>query len=234
MGRKKDESNVKIVKKGPPQRYKKTRVVTIKNDEDEEIIVELTDQHIIFCKQYLAHNLNGTKAAIAAGYEVKSAGSHASRLLRNDQIIKYIDLLKKDLGKRIGITADMIALELAKIGFADLRKFYTENNSLQNINELSDEAAGAISSIEVFEEFEGQGENRQLIGFTRKLKMHDKVRSLESLAKMIGADGISKVAQTDTKGEDVDPVKTILMLPPGLNIDLPTNLETDDIKDEGE
>ena len=205
MGRKKDESNVKIIKKGPRKQSTKKRDVTV-TDGEEEIILDLTDQHIIFCKQYLAHNMNGTKAAIAAGYSPPTAGHQASRLLKNEQITKFIDLLKKDLGKRIGITADMIALELAKIGFADLRKFYTENNSLQNINELNDEAAGAISSVEVFEEFEGQGENRQLIGFTRKIKMHDKVRSLESLAKMISADGILKIAQTDTAGNDVKQV----------------------------
>ncbi|MCZ2085364.1 MAG: terminase small subunit [Flavobacteriales bacterium] len=191
----------KIKKIGDRKQNGKKDVVI--EDELDEITVELTDQQMLFCQQYVANNLNGTKAAIKAGYTEANAGVHASRLLSNDNIKKYVEVLKKDLGKRIGITADMIALELAKIGFADVRKFYTENNSLQNINELNDEAAGAISSVEVFEEFEGQGENRQLIGFTRKVKMHDKVRSLESLAKMIGADGVLKIAQTDTAGNDV-------------------------------
>ena len=41
----------------------------------------------------------------------------------------------------------------------------------------------AISSIEVFEEFEGSGKDRVYIGDTKKLKIWDKVKALELLGK---------------------------------------------------
>lgn len=208
----------KIKKVGDRKQNGKKDVVI--EDELDEITVELTDQQMLFCQQYVANNLNGTKAAIKAGYTAANAGVHASRLLSNDNIKKYVDVLKKDLGRRIDISADMIALEFAKIGFSDMRNFYDENNSLLNISELNDKAAAAVSYVEELEMTGGDSTDNKI---TRKIKLHDKVRALEALAKMIGADGITRIAQTDTDGNDIKQISIIL--PPGINVEFPDNIE---------
>lgn len=50
----------------------------------------MTDQRKLFCDEYLKC-LNGTKAAVAAGYKENSARQQASQLLDDEEIIKYIE-----------------------------------------------------------------------------------------------------------------------------------------------
>ena len=50
----------------------------------------MTDQRRLFCDEYLKC-LNGTKAAIAAGYSETSARSQASQLLDDEEVQKYIE-----------------------------------------------------------------------------------------------------------------------------------------------
>lgn len=175
----------------------------IVHDASYDVEVVLTDQQILFCQQYLATRMNAKEAALRAGYSPTSAGLTAARLLINPEVKKYITVLKKNLALRIGISAEMIAKEIAKIAFSDIRTFYNIDNSLKDINELSDTAASTIAGIDVFEEYDRQGKKRQLVGFTKRIKMYDKVRSLEILAKMLGVDGVTKVAQTDIEGNNI-------------------------------
>ena len=49
----------------------------------------LTTQQELFCEEYLT-DLNGTQAAIRAGYSAKTAAATASRLLRNVNIQAHI------------------------------------------------------------------------------------------------------------------------------------------------
>lgn len=51
---------------------------------------ELNEQQKLFCDEYLA-DLNGTQAAIRAGYSAKTAAATASRLLRNVKVREYIE-----------------------------------------------------------------------------------------------------------------------------------------------
>ena len=50
----------------------------------------MTDQRKKFCDEYLIC-LNGTKAAIAAGYSERTARQQASQLLDDEEIVKYIE-----------------------------------------------------------------------------------------------------------------------------------------------
>lgn len=50
----------------------------------------MTEQRKKFCDEYLIC-LNGTKAAISAGYKENSARQQASQLLDDDEIVKYIE-----------------------------------------------------------------------------------------------------------------------------------------------
>ena len=54
----------------------------------------MTQKQVRFCEHY-ASSLNATKAAIFAGYSEKSATNQGSRLIRNDEIQKYIHELQE-------------------------------------------------------------------------------------------------------------------------------------------
>ena len=65
-----------------------------------------------FVREYLRHNMNGTQAAICAGYSERSAASQASRLLRNPEIRAYRDALLQEQFDAIGVTKHSIAAEV--------------------------------------------------------------------------------------------------------------------------
>jgi len=65
--------------------------------------LELSDKQKRFCEEYCL-DWNGSKAAIRAGYSEESAKEQASRLLTNDNIQAYIQLIKNDLEYLCGIS----------------------------------------------------------------------------------------------------------------------------------
>lgn len=75
---------------------------------------KLNDKQKMFCKEYLI-DLNGSQAAIRAGYSEKTANPQAARLLANVNIQSYIEELKSKRNARVGITADEV-LENLRIG----------------------------------------------------------------------------------------------------------------------
>lgn len=163
----------------------------------------LNDRQKLFCHYYITEKFNGTQAAIKAGYAKGSANEQAARLLANDSISTYVDKLKEDLGLRLGISRERVALELAKIGFFDIRKIYNDEGGLMNIKDVDDDSAGAIAGIESFEEFEGYGTQREKTGDVRKVKIWDKRAALADLNKMLGYNEPEKNETTFKIGKDL-------------------------------
>lgn len=81
----------------------------------------LTDKQRRFVEEYLV-DLNATQAAIRAGYSAKTAQEQSSRLLSNVMVQQAIREAQEARSQRTEITADRVLQELAKIGFADIRK----------------------------------------------------------------------------------------------------------------
>jgi hypothetical protein len=71
-----------------------------------------------FVEEYLV-DLNGTQAAIRAGYARSGAQQEATRLLTNPDIHEAITEARSRLSQRTEITQDEVMAEFAKIGFAD-------------------------------------------------------------------------------------------------------------------
>lgn len=69
------------------------------------------EKHERFCEEYLI-DLNGTQAAIRAGYKKRSAAAQASALLRNHEILARVRELRKERMDRLALNADFVVLEL--------------------------------------------------------------------------------------------------------------------------
>lgn len=148
----------------------------------------MTDAQKRFCDEYLI-DLNATRAYKVAYPNCKkdeTASAAGSRLLGNVKVQEYISEKQKEIEKRTEVTQDMIIKELAKIAFLDIRNLYTENGQLKNVADMDDNTAGAISSLETLEEYDGYGDDREKIGDTQKVKLLDKTRALELLGKHLG------------------------------------------------
>lgn len=148
----------------------------------------MTDAQKRFCDEYLI-DLNATRAYKVAYKNCKSdltARTNGSKLLTNTNIKEYISKKQKEIEKRTEVTQDMVIKELAKIAFLDIRKLYTENGQLKNVADIDDDTAGAISSLETLEEYDGYGDDREKIGDTQKVKLLDKTKALELLGRHLG------------------------------------------------
>lgn len=148
----------------------------------------MTDAQKRFCDEYLI-DLNATRAykvAYPSCKKEETANAASSRMLRNVKVQEYISKKQQEIEKRTEVTQDMVIKELAKIAFLDIRKLYTENGQLKNIVDIDSDTAGAISSLETLEEYEGYGEDKEKIGNTQKVKLLDKTKALELLGKHLG------------------------------------------------
>lgn len=148
----------------------------------------MTDAQKRFCDEYLI-DLNATRAYKVAYPRCKkdeTANAASSRMLRNVKVQECISEKQKEIEKRTEVTQDMVIKELAKIAFLDIRKLYTENGQLKNVADIDSDTAGAISSLETLEEYEGYGDDREKIGDTQKVRLLDKTKALELLGRHLG------------------------------------------------
>lgn len=143
---------------------------------------KLTEQQDIFCQEYIV-DLNATQAAIRAGYSPASANEQASRMLAKANIQDRVNKLAAARAARTQTTADRVLMELGKLGLSDVRKLFDDKGGLLPPNLWPDDIAVAVSSVEVEELFDGYGEDRTQIGYTKKVKLWDKTKALELIGK---------------------------------------------------
>jgi phage terminase small subunit len=145
---------------------------------------KLTEKQIRFCQEYII-DLNGTQAAIRAGYSEDTAASIASENLTKPNIQEYTQELLEDRATRTKATADKVISELYHLICFDPAIIYDENNCLKDIASIPKEARKSIASIEVFEEYQKaeNGRGKELIGFTKKVKFWDKTKIIELMGK---------------------------------------------------
>lgn len=82
-------------------------------------------------------------------------------------------------------TIQRVLLELKRMSTVDVRGAYNDDGTLKDIKSLSPELAACIAGIETDEIFEGTGEHRTWIGYTKKVKFWDKNSAIEKLGKTL-------------------------------------------------
>jgi len=147
-----------------------------------ESVSDLSPKQDRFCQVYVIE-LNGKKAAIKAGYSKKTAESQASRLLSKAKVRARVDQLKLKVEKKLEIKKENILRELHQISTTDILYLFNEDGSFKPLKEIPEAIRRSIASVEVEELFEGKGEERQHIGYTKKIKFWDKLGSLKLLGQ---------------------------------------------------
>lgn len=141
------------------------------------------NKHERFCQEYLV-DLNGTQAAIRAGYTERSAASQASTLLKNPNILVRVGELRKEMRERLALNADFVVLELI-----DTYKKCKNPTPVKTLNPKT-----------------GKYEECGVYGFDSK----GALKALEQLDKHIGAQGIEDQQKNNllemikATGEDIN------------------------------
>ncbi|TNE38296.1 MAG: terminase small subunit [Sphingomonadales bacterium] len=142
----------------------------------------MTPKQQRFVEEYLI-DLNGTQAAIRAGYSAKTANEQASRLLAKVNVQKAVAEAQAKRSEKTGIDAAWVLTRLATELTADLADIYDEQGGLKPIHEWPlIWRQGLIAGIETDEE---RDDNGKVIAIVRKVKLSDRVKRLELAGKHV-------------------------------------------------
>lgn len=144
---------------------------------------ELTPKQSLFVLEYLK-DLNASRAYRAAGYAEKNADVCSSQLLVNPKIAAAVKVAMDERAERTKVTVDRVVTELARIGFADIRKIVAwDGNSVRvrPADELTPDDAACIAEIQELVTEGEKSSSRNL-----KIKLHSKEAALTKLGDHLG------------------------------------------------
>lgn len=167
-----------------------------------------------FAREYVI-DLNGTRAAIAAGYSKKGADVAAVRLLGNARVKQLIADLSEKQAAELDFTANKVLNELSKLAFSNMFDYVRVQDGQPYIDFTTVTRAQAAAIQEVTSEtyvdhYEGEGNDRKPVEVKRtKFKLSDKRSALELLGKHLKlfAD------RTEITGADGKPLQIISHVP---------------------
>ncbi len=141
-------------------------------------MAKLTEKQRRFAAEYLI-DLNGTQAAIRAGYSARTANEQASRMLANVSIQQAISEAMAERSKRIGVNQDRIVQELAKIAFLKITDVVDREGRIKE--NASEDDLACIESIKYKHSDTETGSSTE-----REVKAASKLKAMELLGKHLG------------------------------------------------
>lgn len=169
------------------------------------------------CQEYVLNGGDQSKAyriAFPNSAKWKDASVHqrASKLFADTKVQSRIEALKAqaaDIAKnKFNVDAEYVLGRLAEIDRMDFADIFKEDGKeLLPIHEWPESWRRYISGFDFSEIWGGTGEERQMIGFLKKIKWPDKVKNLELLGKHVSVNAFrEQVGLSDPNG---DPVQLI-------------------------
>jgi phage terminase small subunit len=147
----------------------------------------LSEQYVTFAREYVV-DLNAERAASVSGLGYLD---NPDELLRRPRVAPIIKYLQAERSTRLGIKADRVIEELARIAFSNMLDYLDERGNL-DLTKLSRDTAAAIQEIrEDTTGGAGDGERRLILRTTFKLA--DKLRALDMLSRHLGLYAAEKI-----------------------------------------
>jgi len=143
----------------------------------------MTPKQARFVAEYLI-DLNGTQAAIRAGYSPKTANEQASRLLAKANISAEVKARQAKQLETLDFDAARILQEIGRLALADRRSFYREDGTPKAMSELTAAQGAALADVEILVRNVEAGDGRS--DMVHKFKLWDKPKALDMLAKHFG------------------------------------------------
>lgn len=153
----------------------------------------------LFIQEYLV-DMNGTQAAIRAGYKGKNHDAIANQLLRIPWVVSEINAAMKKREQRTQITADRVLRKLESLAFASLGDFINikENGDIElDLSRATPDQIAALGDIEITTDKDGNqtvrahlaGRDKALmrlcdhLGIVRRLEIKGKISLADLVAE---------------------------------------------------
>ena len=175
-----------------------------------------------FIEEYIV-DLNATQAAIRAGYSPKAAKQQGSHLLSLPTIRARIGELKAERSKRTQITADRVLRELARVAFVNPTDVIDPATATVRASASEDDLA-VIAGVKVkyipVKQPDGEGGVEFVDAVEREIKLADKLKALDMLAKHLGMYDKERMP-----GEDGEENETgVVLMPPVMEAESPPKI----------
>lgn len=99
--------------------------------------------------------------------------------------------------------------EFKSLATTDITALYDADGALKPMEAWPEREKAAVLSVDTYEEFSGRGEDKQLIGYTKRIKLADKLRALELIAKTLAmfkdqemGEGLEAIADAIREGQE--------------------------------
>ena len=115
----------------------------------EEAIAALPEKRARFVREYLI-DLNGTQAAIRAGYSPRSAFVQACNLLKDHKVARAVAAGARRKSDELQVTQDDVIRELAKLAFASMGDFLritADGDPVLDLSKATPDQLAALSAI---------------------------------------------------------------------------------------
>jgi phage terminase small subunit len=160
------------------------------DDRLNEAIEKLSPKAQLWFWDFVKHR-DAQRAAITAGYATKAARQQGHRLFTDKRIQECLGMHANRMIITTDVTPDAVILELASIAFLDMSSAITvvdkHGNRGINFDLLNEDQLKCMSEVvtDTVDRFNKDGE---IISTTikRKVKMYDKMKALELLARHFG------------------------------------------------
>ena len=140
----------------------------------------MTPKQEMFCREFLI-DLNGTQAAIRAGYSAKTANRIATENLSKPDIKRRIEELKQQRQEVIGVDAYYVLQRLIDIDQMDARDILNDDGSVKPIYDWPDVWRQSISGVDLME----ISNSENVAATLKKIKWPDKIKNLELLGRHV-------------------------------------------------
>lgn len=138
---------------------------------------KLTPKQQRFVDEYLV-DLNGTQAAIRAGYSAKTARSKAAQLLAKVNIEQAIQARMGERSEKVGVNAEYVLTRLHQIDQLDVADILDDAGNVLPVKQWPKPWRQSISGADLLELQTGG-----VMTAVRKIKWPDKTKVLELIGK---------------------------------------------------
>jgi phage terminase small subunit len=192
----------KAAKKAPAKK-RKARKTKEKEDPAKKA---LSERQKAFVREYII-DLNGTQAAIRAGYSKKTARQQGSTLLSYPNIQAALSTAVQERAERTEVAADDVVRELAILAFSDISNYeIDENGELQVKEGVPVASRRAVSSIKRKKKFIGGADGEAPFELVEEeIKLWDKVGSLKLIGQHL--EMFTKLVKGEVGGKDGKPIQ---------------------------
>ena len=158
-------------------------------------MAELNQRQEMFCREYIK-DLNGTQAAIRAGYSPRTADRMAYELLKKPEIQAFVLQSKAERVEEVKVDANYVLKRLIEIDEMDVADILADGGDFLPIRKWPKVWRTTLSGLDIA--IINSGDTETIL---KKIKWPDKVKNLELLGKHIGVGAFSeKVDHTSSDG----------------------------------